>query len=542
MVAFTVLFPLAKAIHWLRAASGSALLVSIGVWTAVTVVSRVSADGVGPAPPVLVVSAVMEARAVSSPVANTVNGLRATLLDALHMVVLMWALLSIQVSLGSNLKRSAPLILVARCNMRAAAVNSPLSLAINRLTATTLGALLQLVLVWASKAIVQGNLAHTVHTAALILVVLVVIGASIVGTPRSNTVHRLSTTIVGALLEVIGVWASMSVVGSNHRDLVQSALLVLVGVLVMLARIVLIPSANTVHRLGATILGALHIAVSVSTRVPVVGRRHSNLVGPALLVAVIAAIIFASLVGVPRANTVHWLRAASGSALLVSIGVWTAVTVVSRVSADGVGPAPPVLVVSAVMEARAVSSPVANTVNGLRATLLDALHMVVLMWALLSIQVSLGSNLKRSAPLILVARCNMRAAAVNSPLSLAINRLTATTLGALLQLVLVWASKAIVQGNLAHTVHTAALILVVLVVIGASIVGTPRSNTVHRLSTTIVGALLEVVGVWASMSIVGSNNRDLVQSALLVLVGIIIMLAYTILLPVTHTVHRLGAA
>ena len=105
---------------------------------------------------------------------------------------------------------------------------------------------------WASKAIVQGNLAHTVHTAALILVVLVVIGASIVGTPRSNTVHRLSTTIVGALLEIVGVWASMSIVGSNHRDLVQSALLVLVGVLVMLARIILIPSANTVHRLGAS--------------------------------------------------------------------------------------------------------------------------------------------------------------------------------------------------------------------------------------------------------------------------------------------------
>ena len=108
MLAGTIFFPFAKAIDWLRAASGSALLVSIGVWTAVTVVSRVSADGVGPAPPVLVVGAVMEARAVSSPVANTVNGLRATLLDALHMVVLMWALLSIQVSLGGDLVGSAP--------------------------------------------------------------------------------------------------------------------------------------------------------------------------------------------------------------------------------------------------------------------------------------------------------------------------------------------------------------------------------------------------------------------------------------------------
>ena len=251
MLAGTIFFPFAKAVDWLRAASGSALLVSIGIWTAVTVVSRVSADGVGPAPPVLVVVVIMEARAVSSPVANTVNRLRALICSAIHLSVLMWALLSIQVSLGSNLKRSAPLILVARCNMRAAAVNSPLSLAINRLTATTLGALLQLVLVWASKAIVQGNLAHTVHTAALILVVLINVLTRIVGTPRSNTVHRLSTTIVGALLEVVGVWASMSVTICMKGDLVDPAFPVAVRILIMATESILIPSANTVHRLRA---------------------------------------------------------------------------------------------------------------------------------------------------------------------------------------------------------------------------------------------------------------------------------------------------
>ena len=320
MVAFTVLFPPAKAIHWLRAASGSALLVSIGIWTAITVVSRVSADGVGPAPPVLVVSAVMEARAVSSPVANTVNGLRATLLDALRLPINKRAGLPTKLSLGGDLVGSAPYVRVGSREQRpsvlkhiwktkidwqqtiilklvnklrilqllkelrlvnvelllqimqlvrvnsgqvkirknwslafvvAAAVNSPLSLAINGLTATTLGALLQLVLVWASKAIVQGNLAHTVHTAALILVVLVVIGASIVGTPRSNTVHRLSTTIVGALLEVVGVWASMSVTICMKGDLVEPAFPVAVRILIMATESILIPSANTVHRLGA---------------------------------------------------------------------------------------------------------------------------------------------------------------------------------------------------------------------------------------------------------------------------------------------------
>ena len=201
----------------------------------------------------------------------------------------------------------------------AAAVNTPLSLAINGLTATTLGALLQLVLVWASKAIVQGNLAHTVHTAALILVVLVVIGASIVGTPRSNTVHRLSTTIVGALLEVVGVWASMSVVGSNHRDLVQSALLVLVRVLVMLARIVLIPSANTVHRLGATILGALLKVVHEGACISIVLVYNTDCVCSAPSVRLSLWSVSTTFVIIPCSNTVHRLGATSHSALNISI-------------------------------------------------------------------------------------------------------------------------------------------------------------------------------------------------------------------------------
>ena len=166
----------------------------------------------------------------------------------------------------------------------------------------------------------------------------------------------------------------------------------------MEARPISIPCSNTVHRLGTSSSGALLVVIGVWASISVVGSVLCVLIQSALLVLVVLGVVVTRAVGVPRANTVHWLRAASGSALLVSIGVWTAVTVVSRVSADGVGPAPPVLVVGAVMEARAVSSPVANTVNGLRATLLDALHMVVLMWALLSIQVSLGGDLVGSAP------------------------------------------------------------------------------------------------------------------------------------------------
>ena len=251
MVAFTVLFPLAKAIHWLRAASGSALLVSIGVWTAVTVVSRVSADGVGPTLLVGVLFIIVEATRVLSPISNTINRLAAARLCAFFLLMTMWTLLSVLFSF--NLHRVFPALetFVTLFLVHAGAVGFPLTITINGLTATTLGALLQLVLVWASKAIVQGNLAHTVHTAALVLVVLVVLGASIVSAPRSNTVHRLGTTIVGALLEVVGVWASMSVIICMKGDLVDPAFPVAVRILIMATESILIPSANTVHRLRA---------------------------------------------------------------------------------------------------------------------------------------------------------------------------------------------------------------------------------------------------------------------------------------------------
>ena len=75
--------------------------------------------------------------------------------------------------------------------MAASAIEAPLALAIHRLTATRLGAVLELVLVWASIAIEQSGLAHLVQTAALVLVIFFDIVAGIIRTPRANTVHWL---------------------------------------------------------------------------------------------------------------------------------------------------------------------------------------------------------------------------------------------------------------------------------------------------------------------------------------------------------------
>ena len=93
--------------------------------------------------------------------------------------------------------------------------------------------------------------------------------ASTIGTPCSQAVHRLGTTLISALLELVGIWASISVMGRSNCDLVQSATLVLVSILVVRASTVLVPTANTVHRLGTTTHCALNIAVSKRTRVAV---------------------------------------------------------------------------------------------------------------------------------------------------------------------------------------------------------------------------------------------------------------------------------
>ena len=110
---------------------------------------------------------------------------------------------------------------------------------------------------------VQSNLADAVNAAALVLMVLLCVVARIVVAPSANTINWLSATLVGALLLVVGVWAGLSIVGRSHGNVVQPASLVLVSLVVMSTRVVLSPRANTVNRLGTASLGALLVLVNV---------------------------------------------------------------------------------------------------------------------------------------------------------------------------------------------------------------------------------------------------------------------------------------
>ena len=237
-----------------------------------------------------------------------------------------------------------------------------------------------------------------------------------------------------------------------------------------------------------TVQCALHIAISIGTCISIVGRSALNHVSSALLVLVIRSIMGASTILFPLAKTINRLGAALGGALLVRVLVWASITIVGSVGGDLVGSAPLVNVILGVMEASAIHAPVSNTINRLRATLSDTLHLAILVWALLSTQVRLCGDLIGSAPLVVVSTSNMAASAIQAPLALTIHRLTATRLGAVLQLVLVWASIAIVQSRLAHFIQTAALILMVSLTVSTSIILTPSTDAIDGLETLRCGA------------------------------------------------------
>ena len=231
----------------------------------------------------------------------------------------------------------------------------------------------------------------------------------------------------------------------------------------------------------------------------------------------------ARAVRTPSTSTVHWLRATRGRAGLIVVAVWASITVVSSNCADGVSSALFVCMLLRVIKTLSIVSPISNTINWLAASCLCALFILVSMRTLFSILLGFYSNDILPAFETFVAIFLILAWAVGSPLALAINWLTATTLRALLQHIQVWASITNIHGHLAHTVHAATLVFMPISNIVTSVVGTPRANTVNRLSTAIVGTLLKVVGVRTCISVVGWLYNDAIISTFLVAVILCVM-------------------
>ena len=148
-------------------------------------------------------------------------------------------------------------------HMSTARVRGPLTFTINRLTTTASCAMVQVVGMRAGVTVIQSILANGINTATFVLMTFQVVKTFIILAPRSNAVHWLGAFLSGALLKLVSVWAGISIVGSSHRHLVQSALLVLVGIFIVSALAVLIPSTHAIHWLSALLSGALLKLVSV---------------------------------------------------------------------------------------------------------------------------------------------------------------------------------------------------------------------------------------------------------------------------------------
>ena len=409
ILAVSILSKRTEAVHRLDTALRSALLVSLRVRAAVTVVGHTGRDLVDPAALVLVVVRVMVALSIRAPSANAVHGLAAFASRALNLAVLIGASSATEISDGGHLVGAAALISVAILDMVAAGVRSPLALAIHRLAAARLGALLKVGIMRASIAVVQGLLGNLVHTAALVLVIGLNVPALIVSIPGADAVNRLGTLLRGALLKVVRVRASMAVVLSNGGHLVVTATLVLVSIRIMSTLRVLLKVSNAVDGLSAQRRGTLNVSIRVGALVTTVFDLPADYVGAALLVDVLGSVVVALRVFSKVTEAVHRLGTALRRALLEGMCVRAAVTVVGNIGGDLVDPAAPVLVVVGIMEAVVVLSPSANAINRLAALVSRALHLAVLVRTLLSAEVSQSGDRVGAASLVLVAISNMLA-------------------------------------------------------------------------------------------------------------------------------------
>ena len=335
MVATAVSTPCSYTVHRLSTTAVRALLVVVAVWAALAIVGSALGVLVVPAPVVLVVIILMVTRAVRTPRSSTVHRLGATRRRAGLVVVRKWTTITIVSSIGADLIVSAPPVLVVRTVMVARSIRTPSSSTIHGLRATT------------------GR--------ALLIVVV--------------AVHRLRATRRGAILLVVAVWASRAVVCCVLSFLVLSAASVLVLRADIAARSVRTPSTDTMRRLGTSTGGAAGVTIAVWAVSTAIHWMRVDTIVPAPPVGLVSAVVRAAAVRSKASCTVNTLRTATGCALLVAAAVRAAGTIVRRVSRDTVRSALPVH--SAGSDATAIAAELTNAVHWLRAPTLCAILLTI---------------------------------------------------------------------------------------------------------------------------------------------------------------------
>ena len=539
VLARAVRVPRALAIHRLGASPRRALLVVMSVGTSVATVRSSRADLVVPASLVLVVASVVVARTIGSPGTHAVDGLSATTLVPLFSQVTVRASVSVVGGIGDHPVRAEALVLVLLPVVGARSPVLPRTHAIDRLRASSSRASLVVVRMRTSVAIVCGVCGNLVVPAPLVLVVSSIVIARAVRAPKTHTIGGLSTASVGALVVVVSVRASVAVVRSTLAVHVLPATLVLVVSTVVVARAIGAPRADAIHGLRAAPVRALVVVVRVGAPVTVVGGVLGDLVTPATLVLVVSTVVVARAIRVPGTDAIHRLRASSRRALLVPIGMGATIAVVGRVLGHVVSPAPPILMITRGVRARSVGSPRTSAVNRLRAAALGALLVVVRERAPNTVVCSIGRDLVASAPLVLVLG-GVVAAAVAAPSTNAIHRLCAPRRRAAIMVVRIRASVASVCRILAHVVLPATPVGAARLVAGA--IAAPATRAVDGLRAPTVRALRLAITVAAPVTVVRRVLRHGVRPATLVLVLAIHVVARAVTAPRANAMHGLGAS
>ena len=284
--------------------------------------------------------------------------------------------------------------------IHAGSICSPSSNTVHGLGTATVGALLVVVGVWAAITVVSSTGAVLVEPTSVVLVIIIFMITRSIRKPRSSAVHGLRATTGRALLVVVAVCAAITVVSSVGAVFVVPAPPVLVVLGVVVAWSVRIPRSSTIHRLSTTAVRALLVVVREWAAITVVSSALGVLVVPAPVVLVVRTLVVARSIRIPSSNTINWLRATRGRALHVVVAVRTPITIVSDRRGLLIGPAPPVLVVRAVMLAATITTPRSNTVHGLRATTLGTAHLIVGEWTRVSIGLCSLRDLVSSASLV----------------------------------------------------------------------------------------------------------------------------------------------
>ena len=325
-------------------------------------------------------------------------------------------------SVRADLVQPAAPVLVVLVVMVAGSVGGPRALAINRLRARLRRALVVVVNEGASKAVVSRCHADLVQPALPVLVVLALMLARSVGSPRSHAVHGLSAAALSPLLVHMGIWAVVSIVGRVHGDLVVAVPLVLVLDVLkvkgrkgtdrskrtihstdgqnggirrahVLARAVGVPRTHAIHGLRASTSRALLVVVRKRTSIPIMRSIHANQVVPTPPVLVVLVIVITRSIGSPGTSTINRLGASSRGLLLVVVSQRTSLTVVGREHAVLIEAMPEVLVLGIVIVAARVGVPSTHTIDRLGALVLRALHLAIGVGASIASKVGLRRDL-----------------------------------------------------------------------------------------------------------------------------------------------------